>query len=194
MYAPPRATWPAAAHASNGGRARRRPSAVGAHGRGHPWPRGAYVRGCPPLCAPHGRARPRPTAPCAPTRPTAPCAPTCPTAHAPHAPHGRSHPMTARAPRAPTFAPPVRAPKAFVPLLRTPRDVRAHGSHSRPIACAPLEYKFIKIVVHSTTWASRPSTTVRWMTAGCLGGDHSFLIHFHGPRAHPRTRLYACLI
>jgi hypothetical protein len=100
---------------------------------------------------------------------------------------GRGRPMAVRAP---TFAP----HEAFAPPFRASRDVRAHGSRSRPTAWAPLEYKFIKIVVHSTTWASRPSTTMRWMTAGCLGGDHLFLIHSHGPRAHPQTRLYACLI
>jgi hypothetical protein len=94
----------------------------------------------------------------------------------------------------PRLRPPSAPPRRSRPPLRAPRDVCAHGSRSRPTACVPLEYKFIKIVVHSTTWASRPSTTVRWMTAGCLGGDHSFLIHFHGPRAHPQTRLYACLI
>jgi hypothetical protein len=82
----------------------------------------------------------------------------------------------------------------FVPHEMCAPPMRAHGSRSRPIPCALLEYKFIKIVVHSTTWASRPSTTMRWMTAGCLDGDHSFLIHFHGPRVHPETRLYACLI
>jgi hypothetical protein len=135
--------------ASNGGRACRRPSAMGALGRAHP------------------------------------------TAHTPHGP---TRPTRPTAVHAPTFAPPVCAPEAFAPPLRAPQDVRAHGSRSRPTACAPLEYKFIKIVVHSTTWASTPSTTVRWMTAGCLGGDHSFLIHSHGPRAHPRTRLYACLM
>jgi hypothetical protein len=127
---------------------------------------GAHV-GAPVPWSLLGRRRPRPCAPHSRSHPTA------------HAPHGPT-PV-----RAPTFAPPVRAPEAFVPLLRAPRDVHAH---------APLEYKFIKIVVHSTTWASRPSTTMRWMIAGCLGGDHSFLIHSHGPRAHPRTRLYACLI
>jgi hypothetical protein len=77
-------------------------------------------------------------------------------------------------------------------IVRAPRDV--HTLRARPTPCMPLQYKFIKIVVHSTTWASRPSTTVRWMTAGCLGGDHSFLIHSHGPWAHPRMRLYTCLI
>jgi hypothetical protein len=166
--APPRATWPAAAHASNGGRARRRPLALGAHGRGAPTCVGALRRARPTAPRAPKFAPPRAPWPTRPTRPTAV--------------------------RAPTFAPPVRAPKAFAPPLRAPRDVRAYGSRSRPTVCAPLEYKFIKIVVHCTTWASRPSTTVRWMTAGCLGGDHSFLIHSHGPRAHPRTRLYACLI
>jgi hypothetical protein len=123
--------------------------------------------------------RARPVAVVAPRRRTtlrthAPLHRVCPR---PCAPHGRSRPT-----------------RRLRPHVRTPRDVRAYGSRSHPTAYTPLEYKFIKIVVHSTTWASRPSTTVRWMTAGCLDGDHSFLIHSHGPRAHPRTRLYACLI
>jgi hypothetical protein len=37
-----------------------------------------------------------------------------------------------------------------------------------------------KFVVHSTTWAFGPSTTERWLTVGCLGGDHLFYIHSHG--------------
>jgi hypothetical protein len=165
-----------------------------------PW-EGVYVRaptnhvarGCArPVCAFNGgRARRRPIAvvappPFAPHVPRAPRAPRAPRPFTP--PRSRPH-----APPRP-FAPHVCAPEAFAPPLRAPRDVRTHGSRSRPTACAPLEYKFIKIVVHSITWASRPSTTVRWMTAGCLGGDHSFLIHSHGPQAHPRTRLYVCLI
>jgi hypothetical protein len=48
-----------------------------------------------------------------------------------------------------------------------------------PLSCAPPKYKFHKVVVHSTTWASGPLTTERWLTAGCLGGDHSFYIHSH---------------
>jgi hypothetical protein len=186
MYAPPRATWPAAAHASNGGRACRRPSAVGTHGRG-----ASTAEGRLRAWAPSSVRAPRPT--CL----TAPRAPTFAPPRAPRSfAFPRSRPTAAHAPRAPTFAPPVHAPRAptFAPPVHAPQDVHAHGSRSRPTACVPLEYKFIKIVVHSTTWASRPSTTVRWMTAGCLGGDHSFLIHSHGPRAHPRTRLYACLI
>jgi hypothetical protein len=180
--APPRATWPAAARAPNGGRARMRPKAAG---RARPW--GVHGRGPARPRAPTAEGRLRAWAPSG-VRAPRPCAATAHAPHdptRPHAPHGR---------RAPMFAPPVRAPEAFAPPLRAPRDVRAHGSRLRPTACAPLEYKFMKIVVHSTTWASRLSTTVRWMTAGCLGGDHSFLIYSHGPRAHPRTRLYACLI
>jgi hypothetical protein len=49
-----------------------------------------------------------------------------------------------------------------------------------PLSCAPPDYKFHKVVVHSTTWAFGPLTTERWLTAGCLGGDHSFDIHSHG--------------
>jgi hypothetical protein len=124
----------------------------------------------------------------------------------PYPPHCHGLPSAARACPSAARAPPPCAPSAMC----TPTAVRAtlslasheacappiraHGSRSRPTLCAPLQYKFIKIVVHSTTWASRPSTTMRWMIARCLGGDHSFLIHFHGPRAHPRMRLYACLI
>jgi hypothetical protein len=173
-----RSQWGARTYAPQGRGVR---TAVGPHGRGRPRPRGAYVRGGPQACAPHGRARPRPTCPMTP--------------HAPmFAPPRAPRPTRPTAVRAPTFAPPVRGPEAFAPPLRAPRDVCAHGSRSRPTACAPLECKFLKIVVHSTTWANRPSTTVRWMTAGCLGGDHSFLIYSHGPRAHPRMWLYACLI
>ena len=52
---------------------------------------------------------------------------------------------------------------------------RPHPSHSY----THLECKFHKVVVHSTTLASGPSTTERWLTAGCMGGDHSFYIHSH---------------
>jgi hypothetical protein len=104
----------------------------------------------PRLCAPRCCARPSAV------RALPPCAPLLPCV-----PHYRSCPTRhAR----PPFVPPV----------------CAHRSCSRPTPCAPLQYKFIKIVVHSTTWASRPSIIVRWMTVGCLGGDHSFLIHSHG--------------
>jgi hypothetical protein len=48
-----------------------------------------------------------------------------------------------------------------------------------PLPCAPLEFKFHEVVVHSTTWASEPSTSKRWLTIGCLGGDHSFYTHSH---------------
>jgi hypothetical protein len=156
--------------ASNGGRTHMRPST------GH-----ALL-----LWSPLSRGRPY-----AHVRPFIVCALDCgrPRPCTPHEAFAspRLHPMRHSHP---PFAP----PEAFAPSLRAPQDVRAHGSRSCPTACAPLEYKFIKIIVHSTTWASRPSTTMRWMIAGCLGGDHSFLIHSHGPRAHPWTRLYACLI
>jgi hypothetical protein len=67
----------------------------------------------------------------------------------------------------------MRAPRAcpchlYVPLLRV------------PLLRVPLDYKFHKVVVHSTTWAFGPSTTERWLTAKCLGGDHLFYIHSHG--------------
>jgi hypothetical protein len=155
--------------------------------RGHTRPIRASNRGCARMY-PVAVVAPRlwaPSAVCAP-RPTRPTRPTAVRAPRPFAPP-RSRPMW-------RLRPPSTPPRRSCPPLRAPRDVHAHGSCSRPTACAPLEYKFIKIVVHSTTWASRPSTTVRWMTAGYLGGDHSFLIHSHRPRAHPRTRLYACLI
>jgi hypothetical protein len=57
---------------------------------------------------------------------------------------------------------------------------RAHPSHPCVLLpCAPPKCKFHKIVVHSTTWASGSSTTERWLTAGCMSGDHSFYIHSH---------------
>jgi hypothetical protein len=45
-----------------------------------------------------------------------------------------------------------------------------------PTVCAsqpyePPKYKFHKVVVHSTTWASRPLTVERWLTTRCLSGD-----------------------
>jgi hypothetical protein len=115
--------------------------------------------------------------------------------HAPRpcAPHCRACPLATRDPTNARASPP------SAPLLRMrPRPcvsneacvppVRAHRSRSRPTPCTPLQYKFIKIVVHSTTCASRPSTTMGRMTAGCLDGDHSFLIHPHGPREYIHGR------
>jgi hypothetical protein len=61
--------------------------------------------------------------------------------------------------------------------VRVPRARFFHPC--APLPCAPPEYKFHKVVVHSTTWASGPLTTERWLTARCLGGDHSFYIHSH---------------
>jgi hypothetical protein len=45
--------------------------------------------------------------------------------------------------------------------------------------CVPPQYKYHKVVVHFTTWASWPSTTKRWLTTGYLGGDHTFYTNFH---------------
>jgi hypothetical protein len=71
------------------------------------------------------------------------------------------------------------SPWPCAPLF-TVHTPRARLSHpSAPLLCAPPEYKSHKLVVHSTTWASGPLTTERWLTAGCLGGDHSFYIHSH---------------
>jgi hypothetical protein len=94
---------------------------------------------------------------------TWPCAPPQRGPALPRAPLGRARPIL-------RVRPPCRARSRG----------RAHLSHpSAPLPCAPPEYKSHKLVVHSTTWASRPLTTKRWVTAGCLGGDHSFYIHSH---------------
>jgi hypothetical protein len=131
---------------------------------------------------------PLPWSPLGRMRPYARACPSTVCALGRASPYCRARPTTIRAPL--LFVP----YEAFAPHKMCAPPVRTHGSHSRPIPCAPLEYKFIKIVVHSTTWASKPSTTVRWMTARYLGADHSFLVHSHGPRVHLRTWLYACLI
>jgi hypothetical protein len=100
--------------------------------------------------------------------------------HATHVAGGRGHPKG----HARTCPLAVRAPPwPFVPHMRALRVCplcRARLSHPfAPLPCAPPVYKTHKLVVHSTTWASGPLTTERWLTAGCLGGDHSFYIHSH---------------
>jgi hypothetical protein len=76
-------------------------------------------------------------------------------------------------------------PWPCVARVHAPVVVRAALCRTRlfhpcaPLPYAPPEYKSHKLVVHSTTWASRPLTTERWLIAGCLGGDHSFHIHSH---------------
>jgi hypothetical protein len=123
-----------------------------------------------------------------------PCAPPERVPALPRAPLVRAHPLAVRASfsvRAPLAAHApgaVRTPYAILrcrarpactPLF-TMRAPRARLSHpSVPLPCAPPEYKSHKLLVHSTTWASGPLTTERWLTAGCLGGDHSFYIHSH---------------
>jgi hypothetical protein len=171
-----RASWPCAPpHAAPPSRARpllvRAPRAhlvsVCAPGRARPPHAAPPSRARPlPVRAPRarpvsvrapGRARPLPTRPRLPARDPCPCAPPFPWA-----------PPLPRAPRGPC-----------VPLF-TVCAPRARLSHpSAPLPCAPPEYKSHKLVVHSTTWASGPLTTERWLTAGCLGGDHSFYIHSH---------------
>jgi hypothetical protein len=87
-------------------------------------------------------------------------------------------PLTVRAPPCRTCLH-GRARPACTPLF-TMRAPRARLSHPcAPLSCAPPEYKSHKLVVHSTIWASGPLTTKRWLTARCLGGDHSFYIHSH---------------
>jgi hypothetical protein len=67
-----------------------------------------------------------------------------------------------------------------VPLysVRAPHACLSHPC--APLPCVPHEYMFHKVVINSTTWAFGLSTTERWLTAGCLGGNHSFYIHSHG--------------
>jgi hypothetical protein len=74
-------------------------------------------------------------------------------------------------------APPLTVHAPFC-CLRPPLSCRL-SLPCAPLPYAPPEYKFHKVVVHSITWASGPLTTERWLTAGCLGGDHSFYIHSH---------------
>jgi hypothetical protein len=149
-------------YASNGGRARMCPSAVHA------------MLLCSPLrCArPYERAPFRRTRPYECARPFAtralpPCVPSAVGTLLPYTLHYRScHTRCVHPP--------------FVPHETYTPPMCAHKSCSRPTPCVLLLYKFIKIIVHFTTWASKPSTTVRWMTIGCLDGDHLFLIHSHG--------------
>jgi hypothetical protein len=92
----------------------------------------------------------------------------------------RARPVSVRAPLYPRTPPLPRAPRGPCATLFTVRAPRARLSHpSAPLPCVPPEYKSHKLVVHSTTWASGPLTTKRWLTAGCLGSDHSFYIHSH---------------
>jgi hypothetical protein len=79
----------------------------------------------------------------------------------------------------PPSAPPVAARTSLAVRAFLTRACLSHPSV--PLPCAPPEYKFHKLVVHSTTWASGPLTTERWLTAGCLGSDHYFYIHSHSP-------------
>jgi hypothetical protein len=142
MFAPPPTTWLAAVHAPYA------PPMVGVHVNA--------PRPCTPLC--HAR----PSATCDPTnvRAPPPWAPLVAGAHvAVHAPLPSRPTRYACPPFVPheTCAAPVHALQG----VRTPR--------SRPIPCTPLQYKFIKKFVHSTTWASRPSTTMRWMTFWVFG-------------------------
>jgi hypothetical protein len=122
-----------------------------------------------------------------------PCAPPlpCVPSFAVHTSRCRAHPRYAppcsRARPPLSFAPPAAVHASFavraslavrVLLCCAPRArllCRARLSHPCvPLPYAPPEYKFHKVVVHSTTWASGPLTTEKWLTAGCLGGDHSF--------------------
>jgi hypothetical protein len=135
----------------------------------------------PHIRAPNdGRVRMRPRHPCG-VRPR-----PSQGAHA-YAPLGRarlpSMPPRCRAhPRGRTCPPiAVRTSWPCMPPWRyAPPPCRACLSHPcAPLPCAPPEYKSHKLVVHSTSWASGPLTTERWLTAGCLAGDHSFYIHSH---------------
>jgi hypothetical protein len=155
----------------NDGRARMRPRHP--HGGRPRPPLGARAYG------PFGRARPPNAPPPCRARPLLRARPL-----AVRAPPYRARPLLHARPLA-VRTPPCRArPRGRVrpvcaPLF-TVRAPRVRLSHPcAPLPCAPPEYKSHKLVVHSTTWASGPLTTERWLTAGCLGGDHSFYIHSH---------------
>jgi hypothetical protein len=60
-----------------------------------------------------------------------------------------------------------------LPFLRM--QVPPHPSYP----CTPPQYIYHKVVSHFTTWASRPSTTKKWLIAGYLGGDHISYTHKH---------------
>ena len=107
-----------------------------------------------------------------------PCTPlkrTTPLTHTLHRcahPHG--HARTMCAPSLSCVPPLPCTPHVCTPLCR------ARFSHlCAPLLCAPPECKSHKLVVHSTTWASGPLATERWLIVGCLGGDHYFYIHSH---------------
>jgi hypothetical protein len=126
--------------------------------------------------APLGRVRPRLAARAPLSVPAPwPCVPLCPCP-----PFGRAHPLLRVRPR--SRACPACSPRCHArPSLPCAPHVRAFLTRPCPY-CVRLpspEYKSYKLVVHFTTWASGPLTTERWLTAGCLGGDHSFYIHSH---------------
>jgi hypothetical protein len=134
----------------------------------------AIIRGAR-VCAPW---------PC--TLPFATCAPP-PAARAPlsvHAPLAVRALVAVRAPIA-VLTPRARPHCHVCPSLPCAPCVRTLLCHARlshpcaPLPCVPPEYKSHKLIVHSTTWASGPLTTKRWLTTGCLGGDHSIYIHSH---------------
>jgi hypothetical protein len=140
----------------------------------------------PPVCAPNDRRahmRPTPTTwreAVAIIRGARICAPW-PCAPPERAPRCRVHPPLPHVPPWPCAPPRYRARPTCVPhvAMHAPRARLFHPCAL--LLCAPPEYKFHKLVVHSTTWASRPLTTERWLIAGCLSGDHSFYIHSHSP-------------
>jgi hypothetical protein len=77
----------------------------------------------------------------------------------------------------------------FVRVSFTMRaSIAVRAPHPRPYPCAPPQYKFHKVVPHSTTWTSRPSTTKRWLTARCLDADHTFYTH-----SHKNVRGWSCM-
>jgi hypothetical protein len=106
--------------------------------------------------------------------PTCPGGPRPPLGACAYAPLGRALPLLRARPPLP------RAPRVCAPVAVRAPLYRARLSHPCvPLPCAPPEYKSHKLVVHSTTWASGPLTTERWLTVGCLGGDYSFYIQSH---------------